>query len=259
MSNVLAITGKELRSYFLSPIAWVVVGLFAMLVGLFYVTTLTYFIQASMQMDSMAAMGQPQQPLNINQQLIRPLFMNMSVVALFVVPALTMRTYSEEKRSGTIELLLTSPLTDLQIIVGKFLGALAIYGLMLAVTFVHVGLLFWFGEPEWQSIASGYLGLLLMGGAFLSIGLFISSTTKNQIVAVVMTFSILLFLWLVSWFADSASPTMQAVLLHLSIIEHFDDFGKGVIDTTHVVYYLSFIAFGLFLTAKSVDTARWRG
>jgi ABC-2 type transport system permease protein len=259
MNNILAITGKELRSYFLSPIAWVVVGLFALLVGLFYVSLLSAFIQASMQMDSMAAMGQQQAPLNINQQLIRPLFLNMSVVLLFVVPALTMRTYSEEKRSGTIELLLTSPLTDFQIIMGKFLGALAIYGLMLAVTLMHVGLLFWFGEPEWRSVASGYLGLLLMGGTFLSIGLFISSTTKNQIVAVVMTFSVLLFLWLVGWFADSASPTMQAVLRHLSIIEHFDDFAKGVVDTKHVVYYLTFIAFGLFLTAKSVDTERWRG
>lgn len=259
MSNILAITGKELRAYFLSPIAWVVVGFFALLVGLFYVSILTYFLQASMQMSSLAAMGQQQPPLNVNQQLIRPLFMNISVIALFVVPALTMRTYSEEKRSGTIELLLTSPVTDFQIIVGKFLGAFAIYALMIAVTLVHVVLLFLFGEPEWQSVASGYLGLLLLGGAFLSIGLFISSTTKNQIVAVVMTFSVLLFLWLVSWFADSASPVMQEVLRQLSIIEHFDDFAKGVIDTKHVVYYLTFIGFGLFLTAKSVDMERWRG
>ena len=259
MNNILAITRKELRGYFASPIAWMMIGAFALLVGGFFTATLTYFIRASMQMDSIGAMGQQPPPLNINQQLIRPLFMNVSVIALFVLPMLTMRTYSEEKRSGTIELLLTSPVTDFEIIAGKFLGTVAVYVLMLLVTVVHVGVLFVYGEPEWQSLATGYLGLLLMGSAFLSIGLFISSTTKNQIVAVMMTFSVLLLLWIVSWFADNASPTAQAVLRHLSIIEHFDDFAKGVIDTTHVVYYLSFIAFGLFLTAKSVDAERWRG
>jgi ABC-2 type transport system permease protein len=259
MSNILAITSKELRSAFTSPIAWIVIGLFALLVGFFYMATLTYFIRASMQMDTFASMGQQQPPLNINQQMIRPLFMNVSVIALFVAPMLTMRTYSEEKRSGTIELLLTSPVTDIEIVLGKFLGALALYVMMLLVTVVHIGILYWYADPEWQSIATGYLGLLLMGGAFLSIGLFISSTTKNQIVAVMATFSALLMLWIISWLADSAPPAMQAVLRYLSIIEHFDDFSKGVIDTTHVVYYLSFITFGLFLTAKSVDTERWRG
>jgi ABC-2 type transport system permease protein len=259
MSNVLAIAERELRAYFASPIAWMMIGLFALLAGVFYVTTLAYFVQASMQMDSFSAMGQAPQPLNINQQLIRPLFLNVSVVALFMLPMLTMRTYAEEKRSGTIELLLTSPLTDWQIIIGKYLGALTLYAVMLLVTVVHVGLLFFYGEPEWRTVVSGYLGMLLMGGAFLSLGLFISSTTKNQIVAAAMTFAALLLLWTVSWFADSASPTTAAVLRHLSIIEHFDDFAKGVIDTGHLVYYLSFIAFGLFLTAKSVDTERWRG
>ena len=259
MNNILAITGKELRSYFASPIAWMVVGLFALLAGGFYTATLNYFIRASMQMDSFAAMGQQQQPLNINQQLIRPLFMNISVIALFVAPMLTMRTYSEEKRSGTIELLLTSPVTDFEIIMGKFLGTLVLYALMLLVTLVHVGVLFVYGEPEWQSIVSGYLGLLLMGGAFLSIGLFISSTTKNQMVAGAATFVIALMFWIVNWFTDSAGPTIGPILNYLSITQHFDDFSKGVIDTKHVVFYLSFIVFGLFLTMKSVDSERWRG
>jgi ABC-2 type transport system permease protein len=203
-------------------------------------------------------MGQSQ-PINVNQYLIRPLFLNVSVIALFVLPMITMRTYAEEKRSGTIELLLTSPLTDLQIIIGKFLGAVTLYIVMLLVTLVHVGVLFVYGQPEWQSIASGYLGLLLMGGAFISLGLFLSSTTTNQIVAGMLTFAILLLLWIVSWFADSASPRVASVLNYLSVTQHFDDFAKGIIDTTHVVYYLSFIAFGLFLTVRSVDAERWRG
>jgi ABC-2 type transport system permease protein len=178
---------------------------------------------------------------------------------LFVFPLITMRTYSEEKRSGTIELLLTSPITDWQIILGKFAGAMLLYVAMLAVTLIHIGLLFIYGNPEWKPIAAGYLGMLLMGGAFLSLGLFISSLTKNQIVAAMATFGVFLMLWVINWIASFVGPTAQQVLSGLSITEHFDDFAKGIIDTRHVIYYLSFIAFGLFLTAKSVDSERWRG
>jgi ABC-2 type transport system permease protein len=170
-----------------------------------------------------------------------------------------MRTYSEEKRSGTIELLLTSPITDLQIILGKFTGAMLLYLAMLAVTVIHVGFLFVFGNPEWKPIATGYLGLILMGGCFLSLGLFISSLTKNQIVAAMATFAVFLMLWVINWIATFMGPTAQSVLTYLSLTDHFDDFAKGVIDTKHIIYYLSFMAFGLFLTAKSVDSERWRG
>jgi ABC-2 type transport system permease protein len=205
-------------------------------------------------------MGMPGQgQININSMAIRPLLQNVSVVALFVLPLITMRTYAEEKRTGTIELLLTSPLTDTQIVLGKFLGAVALYALMLAVTWIHIGILFIYGNPEWKPILSGYLGLLLMGASFLSIGLLISSLTKNQIVAGMVTFAVLLLLWTMNWMSDSAGPTMGKVLSALSITDHFDDFSKGVIAMSHLVYYLSFITFGLFLTAKSVDSERWRG
>jgi ABC-2 type transport system permease protein len=190
--------------------------------------------------------------------MIRPLLQNMTVLLLFMLPMVTMRTYAEEKRSGTIELLLTSPLTDFQIIVGKFLGALALYSLMLAVSLIHILLLFIFGQPAWKEIVTAYVGLLLFGGCFISVGLFISSLTKNQIVAVMATFSVFLFLWVINWIGSFAGPTIDRLTTYLAIIEHFDDFGKGVIDTTHVIYYLSVITFGLFLTAKSVDSERWR-
>ena len=170
-----------------------------------------------------------------------------------------MRTYSEERRSGTIELLLTSPLTDFEIIMGKFLGAMALYGVMLAATLIHVGLLFDYGRPEWKPIVTVYLGLLLLGGCFISVGLFISSMTKNQIVAFVATFAVFLMLWVITWIGSFSGPSVDKLTQYLSIIDHFDDFGKGVIDTTHVIYYVSFIIFGLFLTAKSVDSERWRG
>jgi gliding motility-associated transport system permease protein len=254
MSNIAAIAQKELRSYFASPIAYIIIGFFALVFGWFYIVSLTFFMQASMQMG-MPGQGQ----VNINNMAIRPLFQNVAVVALFVLPLITMRTYAEEKRTGTIELLLTSPLTDFQIIMGKFLGAVALYALMLAVTAIHMALLFIYGNPEWKPIASGYLGLLLMGASFISIGLLISSLTKNQIVAGMVTFAALLLLWTVSWMSDSAGPVTRTVLEALSITSHFDDFSKGVIALTHLVYYLSFITFGLFLTAKSVDSERWRG
>ena len=254
MGNILAIANKELRSYFASPIAYIVIGFFALVFGWFYYVSIWYFMQQTMQMG---IPGQGQ--VNINNMAIRPLFQNVSVIALFVLPLVTMRTYSEEKRSGTIELLLTSPVTDFQIIMGKFLGAVSLYALMLAVTLIHIGILFLYGNPEWKPILSGYLGLLLMGGAFISIGLLISSLTKNQIVAGMVTFATLLLLWTLTWAADSAGPTGQKILTALSITDHFDDFGKGVIALRHLVYYLSFITFGLFLTAKSVDSERWRG
>jgi ABC-2 type transport system permease protein len=255
MRNVLAIAGKELRGYFASPIGYVLIGFYALLFGWFFYTLVAFFERQSMQM----APGQPGSALNVNQMLVSPLLMNATVIMLLVFPLITMRTYAEEKRSGTIELLLTSPITDLQIILGKFLGALALFAAMLAVTLVHMAILFIYGNPEWKPIATGYLGLLLMGGSFLSLGLFISSLTKNQIVAGMITFSVFLLLWVINWVSTFVGPTAQTVLNYLSITEHFDDFAKGIIDTKHVVYYLSFIATGLFLTMKSVDSERWRG
>lgn len=254
MTNVLAIAEKELKSYFASPIAYIVIGFFALVFGWFYYVSIAFFLQASLQMG-MPGAGQ----ININSMAIRPLLQNVSVVALFVLPLITMRTYAEEKRSGTIELLLTSPVTDLQIIMGKFIGAMALYIAMLSVTAIHIGLLFVYGNPEWLPIATGYLGLILLGGSFVSVGLLISSLTRNQIVAGIVTFAVLLGFWVVSWIGNFSNSNVAAVTQYLSIIDHLDDFSKGVLDTTHIIYYLSFITFGLFLTAKSVDSERWRG
>ena len=254
-SVVFAIARRELKAYFGSPIAFVVLGFFAIVFGMFFVSILSYFLQTSMMG---AQFGGPQ-TVNVNQMLIRPLLLNMTVVYLFVLPLITMRTYSEEKRSGTIELLLTSPVTDVEIILGKFIGAMGLYCAMLAVSMLHVGLLFAYGNPEWKPILTAYLGLVLFGGCFISVGLFISSLTKNQIVAGMATFAVFLLLWVIDWPSQSATPRVAAVLTYLSITQHLEDFLKGVIDTQHLVYYISFIGFGLFLTARSVDSERWRG
>jgi len=254
MRNIAAIAQREVNAYFASPIAYVLIGFFALLFGWFFYVPLAFFIQQSSQMGM-----NPTQALNINQMLVGLTLMNTTVIMLFLFPLITMRTYAEEKRSGTIELLLTSPVTDVEIIIGKFLGAMLLYAAMLAVTLLHMAILFIFGDPEWKPIATGYLGLLLMGGCFLSLGLFISSLTKNQIVAAMATFAVFLMLWVINWISTFVGPTTQTVLQYLSLTEHFDDFAKGIIDTKHVIYYLSFMAFGLFLTAKSVDSERWRG
>jgi ABC-2 type transport system permease protein len=255
LRNTLAIAGKELRSYFASPIAYVIIGLFSLLFGYFFYAYLNYFIRSS---EQMMQMGGGQAP-NVNQQMISLVLQNSAVIILFVMPMITMRTYSEEKRSGTIELLLTSPLTDVEIILGKFLGAMGLYVAMLAVTVLYIGILFWFGNPEWKPIVAGYLGLLLMGGTFISLGLLVSSLTKNQIVAGFLTFTVFLMFWIINWIGESSGPTTREILNYLSITEHLNDFTRGIIDTKHVIYYLSFITFGLFLTAKSVDSERWRG
>ncbi|NUR54829.1 MAG: ABC transporter permease subunit [Acidobacteria bacterium] len=253
MRNIMAIAGKELRSYFASPIAYIIIGFFALPFGVFFYLYLDAFLRQSMQMAQYGG------NMNVNQQVIRLVLQNASVIILFVMPMITMRTYAEEKRSGTVELLLTSPVTDLQIIIGKFLGALGLYIAMLLVTLLYVAILFVYGNPEWRPLVAAYLGLLLMGGAFLSIGLFISSTTDNQIVAGIISFVVFLLLWIIGWFAESAGPTIGPLTSYLSITEHFEDFAKGIVDTKHVLYYASLITFGLFLTAKSVDSERWRG
>ena len=256
MNNILAIAHKELKSYFASPVAYVVIGFSAILFGWFFINLLYYFDRTQMQAGSGF---QGPQAVNVNEIMISPLFLNVSVILLFTLPLITMRTYAEEKRSGTIELLLTSPLTDLQIVMGKFLGGLVLYGAMLAVTLVHMAILFTYGNPEWRPIAAGYLGLILMGACFLSLGLFVSSLTRNQIIAGMVTFAVFLLLWVINWPASFSGPTTQSVLNYLSITEHFDDFTKGILDTKHLIYYFSVISFGLFLTARSVDTERWKG
>ena len=255
MRNALVLARKELAGYFASPIAYIVIGVFSLLFGYFYYALVVFFDRQSMQIQALG----PDQAVNINELLIRPVLINVSIIILFVLPMVTMRSYAEEKRSGTIELLLTAPLTDVQIVLGKFLGAMGLYAAMLAVTFVHIGVLFWLGEPEWLPVVTGYLGLLLMGGCFVAVGLLASSLTRNQIVAAVVTFTIFLLLWVIDWIASFSGPTTQAVLSYMSLTGHLEDFTLGILDTSHIVYYLSVIAFGLFLTVRSVDTERWRG
>jgi ABC-2 type transport system permease protein len=257
MRNIMAIARREWQAYFASPIAYVLLGLFALVFGWMFYSFLRFFAEQSLRMSQMGMQGP--QALNVNEMMIRPLLLQAGVVVLFFLPMLTMRSFAEEKRSGTIELLLTSPLSDWEIVLGKYAGAMSLYVVMLAVSALNFAWLFAFGNPEIGPIVVGYLGLLLMGGSFVAIGLFISNLTRNQLVAAALTFSVLLMLLLVNWVGDSSGPIVRAIVSGLSVFQHFEDFSRGVIDTQHLVYYLSFIGFGLFLAARSVDADRWRG
>ena len=247
---------KEMRLYFTSPVAYVIIGIFLLLAGYFFYSIFAFFTMASMQ----AAMN-PQfaRELNVTDTVMRPLFSNVSVILLLLMPLVTMRLFAEERRSGTLELLLTYPVRDGAVLVGKYLAALSVYAIMLAFTLAYPLMLFYFARVEWGAIMTGYLGLLLMGAAFIAVGVFASSITENQIVAAMVSFAVLLLFWVVGWSADFVGGTWGRVLSHLSLIEHFDSFGKGVLDTKDIIYYVNFVIVALFLTLRSLEARRWKG
>ena len=184
----------------------------------------------------------------------------MSVILLFVMPMLTMGLFSEEKKRGTIELLLTSPLTDLEVVLGKFFAGVTFFLILLLTTWIPTGFLYLYSSPASGPILTAYLGLLLYGLALIAIGLFISTLTENQIIAAVLSFGTIMVLWLVDVLANNAdSTTGKAVLTYLSIISHLDDFMKGVLSTSHIIFYMSLMLVALFLTYRSIDSLRWRG
>jgi ABC-2 type transport system permease protein len=196
--------------------------------------------------------------MNVNESVIRPLLSNISVIGLFVIPMITMRLFAEEKRTGTIELLITSPITDWEIIMGKWLAALGLYAAMLAVSLLSVITLFVYGQPDWRPLIVGYLGLLLQGGCLLAIGTFISTWTRNQIVAGVAGFSVCLLLWVLDWVSSFQDSAVAKVVAYMSVLQHYDSFSKGVLDSKDIIYYVSAIFIGLFLTSRSLESLRWR-
>jgi len=255
MKNIWAICKKEIKTYFTSPIAYVVITVFLVLVGFFFYSLIWWFNSQSMQM---ARNPYYYQQLNINQMVYSPLFHNISIILLLMVPLLTMRLFSEEKKINTDELLYTSPLSVNQIILGKYFAALFVLFVMLSLTGILSIFIFAYGNPEILPILSGYLGLFLMGATFIAVGIFFSSLTENQIVSAILTFGALLLFWILNWAAISAGGMWKSVLNYLSIFQHFDDMTKGILDTTDIIYYVSFAFLGLFLTHSVIQSRRWR-
>jgi ABC-2 type transport system permease protein len=254
MRNIWIIWRKELRSYFVSPIAYLLLTMFALIFGFFFWNMLGIFVIRGMEEQ----MSGQSFPMNLNEMVIRPLLSNASVVGLFFIPMITMRLFAEEKRSGTIELLTTSPIRDVEVILGKWLAALTLYMCMLGLTALNFAFLFKYGNPDWQPLAIGYLGLLLQAGALLAIGTFISTLTKNQIIAGAATFGVCLLLWVLGWVSGYESATWAQVLDYMSVITHFESFARGVLDSKDAIYYLTLIFLGLFFTARSMESLRWR-
>jgi len=255
MNNVWSLTKKEIRAYFSSPIAYAVITVFLVLAGFFFYSLVWWFNNQAMEASQNPYYAQQ---LNINQMVFSPLFHNISIILLLVIPLLTMRLLAEEKKIGTEELLFTSPVSVTQIILGKYLAALFVLVVMLLPTGILTALTFAYGNPEPAPVLIGYLGLVLMGAAFIAVGLFFSSLTENQIVAAVLTFGTLLLFLVLNWAAYSAGGVWRGVLNYISFFQHFDSLTQGMIDTQDLVYYASFAFFGLFLTHSVIQSRRWR-
>ncbi len=256
MANILAIFKKELRSYFVSPVAYGILAIFAAMAGFFFWVITSVYQTASLQSMMNPMMGQG---LNPSEWVFRPLFRNLAVIMLFMMPALTARLFAEEKRQGTAELLFTYPIRDLELLLGKFLAALALFLCMLGMTLVYPLLLAPFARFEWGTLLAGYLGLVLLGVAFLALGTLVSTLTEHQLVAFAITFGAALLLWIIAWPADQAGATFRTLMNHLSIIAHQESFAKGVIESKDVIFYLNFTLLFLFLTLRSLESKRWRG
>jgi ABC-2 type transport system permease protein len=239
---------REFAAYWTSPVAYTVLVIFLVLSGAFFFGQLLEFVNAS-------AAGET---VDVNRGLVHAYFYTLSVMLLFLLPLVSMRLVAEEVRQGTLEILLTTPLRESVLVLGKFAASVGLLAVLLAVPALHVALLFLFGRPEPGPILTGFLGLLLVGATYLSLGLFVSTLTQSQVVAAASAFAAFLLLWLVHWLGTAASGRLEQVLTAVSFVVHFDSFGKGVLDSADVVYFASLIALGLALATLSVQARRWK-
>jgi ABC-2 type transport system permease protein len=255
MSKMAAIYRKELSFFFNSIIAYVVLMIFLLVAGYFFYNLLAYFNLVSIQ-----AMQNPllAQKLSITEGILTPLFGNISIVLLLILPLLTMRLLSEERKSGTAELLFTYPISDWDVLLGKYFATLTVFAAMIGCTILYPLLLGRFADIEIGPLASSYLGLFLLGMSYISMGLFFSSISENQIVAGVLTFGFGLLFLIIGWATPFVSPWLAQVIGQLSILEHLDNFTKGVIDTNDIVFYLCFTSFFLFCSSRVLESNRWR-
>ena len=250
--TTLRVIAGEVRRQLTSRASWLIVGLFALLAGGAFVTTLNAFLDQSSQALSVP----PPQPINLNQLLIRPFLLQIGLAALLVLPLSTARAYSPQPRVGTRKQLQPSTAVNRQIVFATFVGTLVLYAVMLLASVTLISVLFVYGAPEWGSIITGYLGLLLTGAAFIAAALFISSLATSAVAAGIATFAISIILAAAAWLARSGAPDVQPAFHYFSAGEVLDDFAKGVVDSGHIVSCLTIIALGLFLTFYAFDPER---
>ena len=256
MGQVMAIFGKEMRSYFGSPIAYVMAGVFLLFSGFVFRNQVLEFHDMSVFLQ--LAEREEKIQLNVNTGVVEPFFEFQTFIWMIVIPMLTMRLYAEEKRGGTYELLMTSPITSGQILMGKFLACYALYLLIELMAFGYIGVLATHAQLDWGPIFSGALAVVLLGATFISVGILASSLTENQIIVAVLSFFLLILLWIIDWAARFSDDLFFVILKFLSLLEHTRDMIRGVVDTHDVVFFVSAVAFFLFVTHTVLESRRWR-
>ncbi|MBW1765915.1 MAG: ABC transporter permease subunit [Deltaproteobacteria bacterium] len=255
MRGIIAIFRKEIAIAFSSSIFYTVSFIFLVVSGYFFYSNSGYFNILSLQATRNPFLSER---LNLTDMVMRPFFSDIAILLLLMLPLITMRVYAEEKKSGTIELLFTYPISDIAVLTGKYCATMLVLLTMLAGTIPYPVILAVFGSLEWGIVISGYLGIILMGGSFIALGIFTSCLTENQIVAAVISFGTLLLFWVIGWAGVMAGPSWGPILKHISIISHLDPFTQGLIDTRDIVFYLLFIFFWLFLTLRFLNSRFWR-
>lgn len=259
MSVAGSIIKKELKSYFTSSVAYVILALFIVINGFLFFNFLSAFNLKIMEFLQLQA-KYPGLGLEIsmNEWIINPLLSNISIILLLLIPSISMRLIAEEKRSGTMELLVTSPISTFQILMGKYLSCLIFYAIMIASTLQYPIFLKIFGNPDIAPALFGYFMIFLLGASFISVGLLASSLTENQIISACLSFAILLFFWLIGWTGGNFGGVLGEIISYFSLYIHFENALKGVMDSRDIIYILSFTIFNLYITYEILDSEKWR-
>lgn len=244
MKKIYALMKREMKAYYSSPLAYSIICIFLVLSSIWFYRLLYMHVRS--------------QSTSVTESIISPLATWMAFILMLILPLVSMRLLTEERKTGTSEFLLTSPLSTLQIVLGKYLGALSILFIMLVLTFPFPLVLFLKASPEPGPLFLMYLGVFLIGGLFIAIGLFTSSLTENQIISALICFTLIILLWLEDSLRNAGTPFLSDILTNMSILQSLGDFAAGVLDTKNVIYFLSFIVFFLFLTQRVIDSSKWR-
>jgi len=255
MRATLAIARRELQQYFATPMGWLCLCGFVLVTGFFFAVMMT---ELSVQASQAAFNPYQQDQVNLNEWLIQPFFANTGVILLLLSPALSMRLFAEDKSQRSMELLLSSPISSGQIVLGKYLGALGFLAVLMAGTLHFIAILYWLGSPDPGVLAANYVGTFLLAATFLAVGMLVSAFTESQVVALVVSFGLLLVLWLIGGIDSLAPAGWGQVLTHIGMTSHSDQLSKGLLHIEDVVYFITFIGFFLFATWQRVEAWRWQ-
>ncbi len=247
---------KELYALFASPIFYTVGVTFLVISGYFFYNSVAYYNLLSFQASQNLVLAEQ---LSLEQMVIRPFFLDLSIILLLICPLITMRLYAEERKTGTLELLFTYPVSDCSTLLAKFAAVLTAMATILAGTLPGFALLGHMASLNWPAVLCGYLGIFLLAGAFMSLGILTSSMTQNQIIAAVLSFGALLMFWIIGWTKTLVGPTAGALIEYLAITGHLDSFAKGILDSRDIIYYVSFVILFLFFTLRQLESYRWKG